>query len=185
MKGRSFIRLFPSNSLSPSSNAVATARRGLLPEVCECVNTVAVEMRSWAKVCERSYSSSSSLPPFLPSSLAFFHSLPFACFSQSWSSVCWPALRSSLLSQSEGGEEEDRLRWQSKAVDGCVVGEGWMPLCAQVNCLWGQGLTQSSRCVYMPPFAAIWMCWTLLPSNIAVLFFFIADAHCAFVVYLL
>ena len=100
----------------------------------------------------------------------FFFFLPSLCFSQSWWLISFP-VRSALSSSSVWREEEkDRVR-QRTAVDGCaVVGEGWMSLCAQVNCLGGQGLTQWSRCVYMPPFTAIWMWGRLLPSNITVLF---------------
>lgn len=50
MKGRSFIRLFPSDSFSFSSNAGDAARQGLPPEVYKHANAVAVEMRRWAAV---------------------------------------------------------------------------------------------------------------------------------------
>lgn len=49
-----------------------------------------------------------------------------------------------LPARSSSERDKERVRWPSKAAD------GWKPLCTQVNCLWGQGLTQSSRCVYMP-----------------------------------
>lgn len=55
---------------------VDTARRGLLPEVCECVNTVAVEMRRGAAACVCVCVRTPLLLPSLPSSLTFFHSLP-------------------------------------------------------------------------------------------------------------
>ena len=107
------------------------------------------------------------LPSLPSSSLAF---LPSPCFSQSWWSVFQARSALSSISVWRGKEEKDRVRWRRTAVDGCVAGEGWMPLDTQVNCLWGRGLTQSRRCVYMPPFTAISMCWMLLLSNITVLF---------------
>lgn len=54
----------------------------LLTKVCECVNTVAVEMSSSVCICVRMYIRTPFFPPLL-SFLAFFHLLAFACFSQS------------------------------------------------------------------------------------------------------
>ena len=47
--GGTFLQL--SLSIRFSSNAGDTARWGLLPEVCKCVNAVALEMRRWAALC--------------------------------------------------------------------------------------------------------------------------------------
>lgn len=63
---------------------------------------------------------------------------------------------------------KNKVRWLSTAVDGCVVGED-VSVYTWVDCLRGQGLAQSSRCVYMPPFTAIWMRWKLLPAKKIVL----------------
>lgn len=80
LRGCCLIRLFPSD-FSPSlpPTLVLRAHWGLLPEVCECVNTVAVEMRRWT-VCI-----------FLLFSCALL-SLAFSC-SLPWlqPSVCWAA----------------------------------------------------------------------------------------------
>ena len=119
--GGTFLQL--SLSIRFSSNAGDTARWGLLPEVCKCVNAVALEMRRWAAlcvcVCVRAYVCVYVLlfffffffffffPP-LPSSCALFHLLAFAYFSQSWSSVCQPALCCSL-SQSEGKKKRSQM----------------------------------------------------------------------------
>ena len=164
--GGTFLQL--SLSIRFSSNAGDTARWGLLPEVCKCVNAVALEMRRWAalcvcvcvcvRTCVCTYSSSFSSSSFSSSSLPFlllvlsFTSLP-SLISVSHDHQFASPLCAVLFLSLKGRRRE--VRWPSAAVDGRVVGEGWMPLCTQVNCLRGQGLTQSSRCVYMPPFTAI------------------------------
>lgn len=158
-----FICLFPSDSLSPSSNAGDTASRGPPNKslwVCEhsCRGDEQQRMHMCAGVYTYSFLSSPS----------FF----FGFLSPPRLRLLQPVMITSLLTDSAlfsfslwmGKEDKDRVRWQSMA-----VGDGWLPLCTQVNCLWGHGLTQSSHCGYMRPFTAIWTFWTLLPSNITVL----------------
>lgn len=177
VKQCSFIPLLPSESPSPSSNASDKARRGpphksLL--VCEhsCRGDEKDEQHC---MCVCTYSAFFFLLFSLPPSF-FFGSLSPPCLSPASAShdhqfVVTLGALSSLppsLWAWMGEEDEDRFRWQSAALAGCFAGEGWMPLRTQSDCHWGQGLTQSSCCVYMAPSDALRARWTPSPRVINV-----------------
>lgn len=175
MEGCSFVQLFPSSSLSSSFSAADTARWGPSHkslQVCEHSCRGDEEMSSSVHVCMcmRTFFFF-SFPPLL-SSLAFSHftslpSLASASHDRRFAGPLCAPLFLSLNGRRRQGQSqvtENRCGWT-------FAGEGWMLLCTQVSCLWGQGLTQSSRCVHIPPFTALWMSWTLLPSNISVPYF--------------
>lgn len=79
-----------------------------------------------------------------PSSLAFFHSLPW--FRQPWSFVlsllCAPLFLSLKGRRGEGHSQTATHSWRGVSLCTCQLPSG-------------QGLTLSSHCVYMSPFTAI------------------------------
>lgn len=114
--------LFP-----PSSDAGDTACPGLLPEVCERVNTVAVEMRRWAAVylCVCMYSSS-SLPSF---SFGFFSLLAFVFLASHDHQFAGPLCAPLFLSL----ERRRRGEGQSQMAEcGCGFMSCWWRLNATV-----------------------------------------------------
>lgn len=150
--GHSFVCPFPSDSISLLSNVGSAALCGLLAKKV-CVNTVALEMSS---VCVWMLSSS-----FLPSGLASLQSAPslaLACHGDQFSRPLCALLFLSLKGGRRRSAESDGSVWLwtdvlcLKTEDHCVF--------SQVNCLWGQGLTQAGCCFYMPTTSAVWMwCW--------------------------
>lgn len=158
MVGRSFVHLFPSSSLKSFLQKSASVWTQL--------------PWRWGdeqqRACVHAYAYFFSFPPLL-SSLAFSHftSLPSLASASHDRRFAGP-LRAPLFLSLNGRRRQGRSQMTENRCGRAFAGEGWMLLCTQVGRLGGHGLTLSSRCVHMPSFTALWMSWTLLPSNISV-----------------